>query len=90
MSEANNNRNLLKYFSNVAEIASVINKSTNYVYSRLEQRDGKDFSLKEWELINRYIDHFKEVKNKNNKDIEKKIAQHFKELADLFEQLSEQ
>lgn len=90
MNEDNNNHQLLKYFANAAEIAKVINRSKNYVYDRLEQKDGKDFSLNDWELINRYIDQFKDVKNKHNKDIEKKISQHFIELAELFNQLSEE
>lgn len=90
MNADNNNHHLLKYFPNVAEIATVINRSKNYVYDRLNQKDGKDFSLNDWELINRYIDQYKDVKNKHNKEIEKKISQHFSELAELFNQLSEE
>ena len=85
-----NNHWLLEYFENASEIARTINRSGNYVYDRIDRRDGKDFTLKEWELINKHIEQFKTVKNTNKRDIEKQIAKHYRELAKLYEELSEQ
>ena len=87
---ATNNQWLLEYFENASEIARTINRSGNYVYDRIDRRNGKDFTLKEWELINTHIEQFKTVKNTNKRDIEKQIAKHYRELAKLYEELSEQ
>lgn len=90
MESTSNNKWLLEFFENALEIARTINRSSNYVYDRIERRDGKDFTLKEWELINTHIDQFRTVKNKNKRDIEKNIAKHFRELAKLYDDLAEQ
>ena len=60
-----NNEFILQYFENAIEVAKCINKSPKYARERIKKTGDKDFTLQEWELINKHINELKKQKSKN-------------------------
>lgn len=85
-----NNEFILQYFENAVEVAKCINKSPKYARERIKKKDGKDFNLQEWNLINLHIDELKKQKSINNTEINHKIAMLHRQLAEAYEELANQ
>ena len=58
-----NNEFILQYFENAVEVAKCINKSPKYARERIKKTGSKDFTLQEWELINKHISEVKKQKS---------------------------
>ncbi len=85
-----NNEFILQYFENAIEVAKCINKSPKYARERIKKTGDKDFTLQEWELINKHINEVKKQKSRNNTDINHKIALLHRQLAEAYEELANQ
>lgn len=81
------NLKIMRYFSNIQELADTINKSYSYTFQRLHKKKGLDFSPGDWEKIRKHVKELEENKNiatKANKEQKLRALQmHFEEMAKI-------